>query len=88
MQDNKILAALRKNPNAGMKLLMDQYAGLVSAVVRSKMFIPPFTAEDVEDCVADTFIEFYSIVAKCAKCLLSATSATYFKRSTISSRPV
>lgn len=74
MQDNKILAALRKNPNAGMKLLMDQYAGLVSAVVRSKMFIPPFTAEDVEDCVADTFIEFYSSLSKydSEKCSIKA----------------
>lgn len=60
MQDNNLIRTLQKDPDAGMELLMERYAGLVLSVIRGKLLIPPFTAEDVEDCAADTFLEFYS----------------------------
>ena len=37
MEDNKLLRLLHKDPNAGMEQLMNQYTGLVYAVVRSKL---------------------------------------------------
>lgn len=64
MQDSVIIKTLRKAPDAGMELLMEQYAGLVYSVVKGKLLIPPFTLEDIEDCVADTFIEFYYGLSK------------------------
>lgn len=59
MQDVSFIKLLRKNPDAGMKRLLEQYGGLVYSVTRGKLLMPPFTSEDIEDCVADTFIEFY-----------------------------
>ena len=37
MEDNKLLRLLHKDPNAGMEQLMNQYTGLVYAVVKSKL---------------------------------------------------
>lgn len=59
MQDRELLKKLHKNPDAGMKLLIDQYAGLVYAVVKSKLSPSVFCAADIEICVADSFSEFY-----------------------------
>lgn len=59
MEDAVLLKTLRRNPDRGMEALMDQYAGLVDSVVRGKLRTPPFSGEDVEDCVAEVFLEFY-----------------------------
>ena len=59
MQDADLLDLLRRDPSAGMKQLMEQYAGLVHSVVRGKLHTPPFSGEDIEDCTADVFLEFY-----------------------------
>lgn len=59
MQDEKLLKKLHKNPDAGMRLLMDQYAGLVYTVVKGRLSPAVFCAADIEVCVADTFSEFY-----------------------------
>ncbi len=37
MEDGKLLRLLHKDPNAGMEQLMNQYTGLVYAVVRGKL---------------------------------------------------
>lgn len=62
--DTLLLKTLRKDPNTGMKLLMERYAGLLCSVIKGKMLMPPFTAEDIEDCVSDTLIEFYYGLSK------------------------
>ncbi len=64
MQDGELLKKLHKNPDTGMKLLIDQYAGLVYAVVRSKLPAAVFSAADIEICVADAFSEFYCDLSK------------------------
>ena len=59
MEDNKLLRLLHKDPNAGMEQLMNQYTGLVYAVVKSKLDGSYYVSSDLEDCVADVFSEFY-----------------------------
>ena len=59
MGDRKLLHKLHTNPEQGMTLLMKQYAGLVYAVVRSKLRPDTFSQGEIEACVADTFSEFY-----------------------------
>lgn len=59
MHDDALYQLLRQDPETGMKALIDQYAPMVLAVVRGKLFTPPFDRSDIEHCVADTFSEFY-----------------------------
>ena len=53
MEDTKLLRLLHKDPNAGMEQLMNQYAGLVYAVVRGRLADSLYVSSDIEDCVAD-----------------------------------
>lgn len=64
MEDSKLLRLLYKDPSAGMEQLMDQYAGLVYAVVKCKLAESLCVSTDVEDCVADVFSEFYTELDK------------------------
>ena len=59
MEDLALLELLRSDPERGMETLMDDYGGLVYAVVKSKLRSPAFCPADVESCAADTFSEFY-----------------------------
>ena len=59
MGDRKLLHKLHTDPEQGMTLLTKQYAGLVYAVVRSKLLPGKFSQGEIEACVADTFSEFY-----------------------------
>ena len=59
MEDAKLLRLLRKDPNAGMEQLMNQYAGLVYAVVKGNLAGSCCISSDIEDCVADVFSQFY-----------------------------
>lgn len=59
MEDRKLLSLLKKDANAGMEQLMNQYAGLVYAVVRARLSDTCCISSDIEDCVADVFSEFY-----------------------------
>jgi len=64
MEDGKLLRLLHKDPNAGMEKLMNQYAGLVYAVVKGRLDPSFCVSSDIEDCVADVFCEFYADLAK------------------------
>lgn len=59
MRDSDILKKLHSDPNIGMSLLMNCYAGLVYSVVKGKLSDPHFSSADIEECVADVFSEFY-----------------------------
>ena len=59
IKDDELLKKLRKEPEAGMEMLLKQYTGLVYAVVRSKLQASAFCDADIEDCVSDVFSEFY-----------------------------
>lgn len=63
MEDSKLLRLLKKDPNAGMEQLMDQYAGLVYAVVKGRLADSYHVSTDIEDCVADVFSQFYAHLA-------------------------
>jgi RNA polymerase sigma-70 factor (ECF subfamily) len=59
MEDKKLLRLLYKNPSEGMEQLMNQYTGLVYAVVKGKLSNFYHVSSDIEDCVADVFSNFY-----------------------------
>ncbi len=59
MRDDEILTILRKDPNRGIAILTDLYAGLVYSVVRGRLSEKEFCAADIENCVADSFTDFY-----------------------------
>ena len=54
-----MIRLLDKDPSTGMDALIDQYAGLVYAVVRGKLADYHYVSTDIEDCVADVFSKFY-----------------------------
>ena len=64
MEDGRLLRLMGKDPSAGMKQLMDQYTGLIYAVVKGRLAGSCCISTDIEDCVADTFSEFYLELAK------------------------
>ena len=64
MEDAKLLRLLHKDASAGMEQLMDQYAGLVYAVVKGRLASASYVSTDIEDCVAEVFCEFYSALDK------------------------
>lgn len=64
MEDSKLLRLLHKDLSTGMEQLMNQYAGLVYAVVKGKLAGACYVSTDLEDCVADVFSEFCTEFAK------------------------
>ena len=64
MEDKKLLRLLHKDPNAGMEQLLNQYTGLVYAVVKSKLDVSFYVSAELEDCVADVFSKFYTELAE------------------------
>jgi DNA-directed RNA polymerase specialized sigma24 family protein len=60
MEDKKLLELLHKNPSVGLEQLMNQYTNLVYTVVKSKLKDSYCISTDIEDCVADVFIKFYT----------------------------
>ncbi len=64
MDDKSLLDLIKNDPSAGMDRLMNDYAGLVYATVRGRLAGSGCVSSDAEDCVADTFSEFYASVSK------------------------
>jgi len=57
--DKKLLRAIRKDCDTGMSMLVETYGGLVAYIIRQK--ISSVCSEyDVEECVAETFVDFYA----------------------------
>ncbi|MBR0135399.1 MAG: sigma-70 family RNA polymerase sigma factor [Clostridia bacterium] len=59
MKDSKLLLLIEKDREKGMKYLIEEYSGLVFAVVRARLGRSAFSEPDIEDCVYETFAEFY-----------------------------
>lgn len=59
MEDIQLLCMLENDPNRGMELLLQTYAGLVYTIVRRTLPESSFCPGDIEGCVADTFSDFY-----------------------------
>lgn len=64
MDDKRLLTLLGDDPSKGMERLISCYAGLIYAVVRGRLAGCGCPSSDVEDCVADTFSEFYASMPK------------------------
>jgi RNA polymerase sigma-70 factor (ECF subfamily) len=58
MNDNALIRLIRRSPEKGLSALMDEYLGLVHSLIRGRLNGPEFR-EDVEEAVADVFIDFY-----------------------------
>ncbi len=59
LNDEKILRLIKKDTQAGMDLLIETYASLAACIIRRK--ISSLCREsDVEECVAETFTDFYT----------------------------
>ena len=54
-QDRKLLALLDRDPEQGMADLIEGYSGLLWSVCRTYLQ----SAEDIKECVNETFSEFY-----------------------------
>ncbi len=59
MTDKKLQRLLETDPDRGVKALIEKYGGLVTAVISGKLRSVRFTVQDVEDCAAETFFEFW-----------------------------
>ena len=57
MDDVGLLAALRADPDEGLRILVGQYEGLLFSVVRSVLRDAPDA--DIEECVSDVFADFF-----------------------------
>lgn len=64
MRDEELIRLLHKKPYEGMKALTQQYSGLLCAVVGSKLSKSVYNSAEIEDCVANTFSEFYINIDK------------------------
>ncbi len=63
MKDERLLRLLNKDPERGVSALIDEYGGLVYAVIRGSL-AGRCCETDIEACAADTFSEFYLDHAK------------------------
>ena len=68
MQDSEFVKFMKKKPEKAMKELTEKYAGLIYAVVKSKLI--KFGEYIIEDCTADVLSDFYINIDKydCTKC--------------------
>lgn len=58
MKDAELIKLLKRSPNKGMEMLMDQYIALVCTIARHRLS-DICSVQDIEECVSDVFIAFY-----------------------------
>lgn len=56
--DELIVDILKKNPQKGLKLIIDQYTGLIYTICHNKLK-GVMSHEDIEECVSDVFVDIY-----------------------------
>ena len=61
MSDRELLELFGTDPENALETVMERYINLVTHVVRLSL-IPPFSEEDVDECVSDVFVKFYNSV--------------------------
>ncbi|MDD6011418.1 MAG: sigma-70 family RNA polymerase sigma factor [Oscillospiraceae bacterium] len=59
MNDAELLAYINRDRMKGFSLLVDQYSALIYKIAAS-VIMPVGTAEDVQECVSDSFVAFYN----------------------------
>jgi len=56
--DELIVDILKKNPQKGLKLIIDQYTGLIYTICHNKLK-GVMSHEDIEECVSDVSVDIY-----------------------------
>lgn len=59
MKDERLLNIINNDTELGLQLLIQKYSGIVYSVIKSKLYTDSFCDADIEECVADTFVDFY-----------------------------
>ncbi len=59
-EDSGLLKLLRTDPERGMEEIVRKYSGLLYYIVRGRLLLAGLSEEDAEDCVADSFCEFWA----------------------------
>ena len=59
MKDEKLIKLILSDPDRGMRILTDEYGGLIFAVIRKYLSSSLFSYADVEDCAAETLSDAY-----------------------------
>lgn len=62
--DTELLLLLRESPDRGMEECVLRYSGLLYHIVRGRLQGTAFSEEDLEDCIADTFLEFWKSLGR------------------------
>ncbi|MFB0917863.1 MAG: sigma-70 family RNA polymerase sigma factor [Clostridiaceae bacterium] len=60
MDDKTLLQAIKKNPEKGWEILINQYSGLMYHIVKGQ--IGSLGDSEVEDCVSEVFLEAYKSI--------------------------
>jgi RNA polymerase sigma-70 factor (ECF subfamily) len=55
--EEDVFAILKADPDRGLALLIEKYAGYVRAIVLGKL--GGFSRQDIEECVSDVFYSIY-----------------------------
>ncbi len=63
MHEKILLENLKQDPQTTMKIIMNEYMGLVYTIVKSKV-AEISSIEDIEECVSDVFYSFYQQIEK------------------------
>lgn len=63
MTDKELLKKLKKDKNTALALVIDAYSGLLYKIA-ANIILPVGTAEDVEECVSDSFLAFSKEIEK------------------------
>ncbi len=85
MKDDALQKLLLKDPDRGMSKLIEKYGGLVAAVISGRLRSQAFTKEDIEDCAAETFFEFWRGFesSPCSGCEIRARLCMTAKRNAL-----
>ena len=85
MTDDALVKLIASDPDRGIKKLIEKHGGLVNAVISGRLRSSGFTAQDAEDCAAETFFEFWRGFEKspCAGSELRARLCVIAKRNAI-----
>lgn len=59
MPDGELIELIKSDPDKGLKILMDEYMGLLCTIVRDKLGTVCDEFE-MESCVSDIFVDFYN----------------------------
>lgn len=59
MKDEKLVKLVISDPDRGVKIMTDEYSGLIYAVLRKRLSSNTFCDADIEDCAAETLAEAY-----------------------------